>query len=118
MRSGVGIIHPVNEDQTRFTRIPRGINDGIEYLVCVPGIDDRSIPGVDQIIIGSSLHRVHEVICRCNRKVEIVQFLHVALHINEFFNVGMIDSQHRHVGSPSNTSLLYGFCCLIKNRHE
>ena len=74
------------------------------------------LSAMDQRKVAVGLHRVHEFISDADRNVEVAQVAFV-LGVNEFFNVGVITTQHAHLRPTARASGLYGFARAVKHPH-
>ncbi len=76
------------------------------------------VAGIDQGIIPVFRQGSHKIVGDRHRKVEVLQHIKVGLDLDEIHDVGMIDSQNRHVGPAPGPALLDGLGGAIKHRHK
>ena len=73
---------------------------------------------VDEVVVAFVLNGFHERLGEAYAYVEVGYLLIICLAVDEFYNIGMVDSQHAHVGASSGSPLLHGFSGRIEHLHE
>ena len=127
---------------TRISASPSGLRDLVEEFLCVNFFDYRVVNARTQSVLLAVLDRAHEVIVdahgvvgvlvldaddvlatKIHIKASITQytdfFLFAFLGFNEFFDVGVVDVQHNHLGrTPSRATGLDCSCGCVRATHE
>ena len=73
---------------------------------------------IDQFVVAVLLDRFHELFTDSDRDVEVVELSVVLLRRNEIEDIGMVDTEDRHVGAAPRSSLLYSLSGGVEDRHE
>jgi len=90
----------------------------IEHLAGLRGSLDLVVVGVDKLEVGILLESIHERLGHTDRDIEVGQLIVILLCRYEFQDVGVINSQNRHVGTPPESSLVDCVGGLVEDSHE
>ena len=90
----------------------------IKKLFCINGFYNRSCSGIDQWKMLIPLNSLHKCIGNPNGYIKICQYTFELFGMDKIKDIGMIYTQHGHVCTPSESSLVDGLCGLIKDLYK
>src|SRR4030043_1073809 len=118
LRSGIVLIDPIDEDDSRIPVFPGIIDDLLKDLTGIDGVNDLFRPWITKSILFIFFHGLHEFIRGRYRYIEIVKVMIPLFASDEIENVRMIHAEDSHIRSPSRSPLLNRLRRCIENTHE
>ena len=118
VRDRVVPVGAVYEENARLARFPRAVHDRAKHLAGIELPHDPPGTGVEEIVAGALLHRLHESVGDGHGDVEVRHLRQVVLAGDELQDVRVIDTQDAHVGAAACAALLDDIGRGIVELHE
>ena len=118
--SGAGVvsIQAIQEDDAGFTRLPGGVDNGLEHRPGVELSGNLLGCGVHKIIAPSGLHSGHEGLGKTNGDVEVGNLLGVVLAGDKVHDIGVVHPENAHIGPPAGAALLHRLGGGVEDLHK
>lgn len=118
LRCGICLVDRVEEENARLSGSPSCFHEPVKDHLSRELSDRFAGSGIHQAVGPTLPDSTHETVSESNREIEVRHFMRLLLQGNEIQNVGVVDPQDAHIGTPSRACLMTSVARLNKRIKE
>lgn len=118
LRCGICLVDRVEEENARLSGSPSCFHEPVKDHLNRELSDRFAGSGIHQAVGPTLPDSTHETVSESNREIEVRHFMRLLLQGNEIQNVGVVDPQDAHIGTPSRATLLNDVSGQVEQAHK